>query len=89
MDSRTRTTLSLILIWANVGPRILIVCNFLNFFKLLFVVGLVWPSRPTLFEKTMLDGVLLVWTGLNFYMGSYCSAGRLSQNAVSPALTQT
>ena len=57
LDSRTQ-------IWANVGPRILIVCNFF-FFNCFFVVGLVWPSRPTLFYQAMLDGVLRCCTRLD------------------------
>ena len=60
LDSRTRTTLSLIVIWANVGPRILIVCNFLI---LLLIAILLLDSFGHRGHRVQHD-VLLVWTGL-------------------------
>ena len=64
LDSRTRTRLSLILIWANSVPESLSSTMFYKTcFTLLDSFGHLVKYSPTLFHKTMLDGVLLVWTG--------------------------
>ena len=61
LDWRMRTRLSLILIWVNFSPRILVIYKL--FYKTCFTVldsfGHPVKHCPTLFFKTMLDDVLL------------------------------
>ena len=65
LDSRTRTRLRLILIWAISVPESL---PSIMFYKTCFTLfGLVWPPRktsPNIVLQMMFFDALLVWTGL-------------------------